>query len=141
MNLYLDTCLIVAALVREAGTARIQDWLSSRSAGDLTVSDWVVTEFSSALSVKLRTGQIDPPHRAAALAQFQRLVGESFSVLPVSGLHFRTAARYADRENLNVRSGDALHLAICSDHGAKLCTLDRRLADAAIALGVSAELI
>jgi hypothetical protein len=40
-----------------------------------------------------------------------------------------------------LRAGDALHLAICADHGATLCTLDRRLGDAASALGVKSMLI
>ena len=40
-----------------------------------------------------------------------------------------------------MRAGDALHLAICADHGATLCTLDRRLAEAGPALGVKATLL
>ena len=39
------------------------------------------------------------------------------------------------------RAADALHLAICADHGATLCTLDRRLADAGPALGVKTTLL
>jgi hypothetical protein len=101
----------------------------------------VSTEFSSALSIKLRTGQIEAVHRADALAMFTRLTAESFSMMPVSRLQFRTAARFADQHSLGLRAGDALHLAICADHGATLCTLDRRLGDAASALGVKSMLI
>jgi len=39
------------------------------------------------------------------------------------------------------RAGDALHLAICADHGATLCTLDRRLGEAGPALGVKTTLL
>jgi predicted nucleic acid-binding protein len=56
---YLDTSVIVAALLNEAATSRIQDWLAAQEAGSTAISDWVVTEFSSALAVKLRTGQIE----------------------------------------------------------------------------------
>jgi uncharacterized protein len=49
---------------------------------------------------------------------------------------FRVAARLADQSELNLRAGDALHLAICANHGASLCTLDRRLAEAAPRVGV-----
>ena len=52
------------------------------------------------------------------------------TILLVSGLQFRTAARFADQHMLGLRAGDALHLAICADHGATLCTLDRRLSEA-----------
>jgi len=50
---------------------------------------------------------------------------------------FRAAARFCDQSELNLRAGDALHLAICANHGASLCTLDRRLAEAAPARGAA----
>jgi hypothetical protein len=56
-------------------------------------------------------------------------------------LQFRTAARFADQYSLGLRAGDALHLAICADHGATLCTLDQRLSDPGSALGVKMMLL
>jgi hypothetical protein len=53
---------------------------------------------------------------------FTRLSVESLIILLVSSLQFRTAARFADQYMLGLRVGDALHLAICADHGATLCT-------------------
>ena len=134
--LYLDTSLLVAALTNEAETERIQSWLGQQAEGLLAISDWVVTEFSSALSIKLRAGHIEPAHRADALAMFARLTTDNFLVVPVARLQFRTAARFADQHGLRLRAGDALHLAVCADHGATLCTLDRRLGDAGSVLGV-----
>ena len=52
-------------------------------------------------------------HRAAALAAFTRLAAESLLVLPVERSAFPTAARFADQHGVNLRAGDALHLAIC----------------------------
>jgi uncharacterized protein len=139
--LYIDTSLLVAALTNEAETERIQGWLGQQAEGDLAISDWVGTEFSSALSIKLRAGHVEPAHRADALAMFARLSVDNFLVLPVSRLHFRTAARFADQHLLSLRAGDALHLAVCADHGATLCTLDRRLSDAGPALGIKTMLL
>ena len=139
--LYLDTSVVVAALTNEAKTALIQAWLGDQEPDQLTISDWVVTEFSAALSIKLRTRQIAASDRASALATFARLCTESLEILPISGRHFRAAAGFADRYPVGLRAGDALHLAICADHGATLGTLDHRLSNAGLALGVKTELV
>ena len=140
MTLYLDTSVLVAALTHEPDTAKMQAWLAAQPAGDCAISDWVVTEFSSALAIKLRTGRLDLPERAAALAAFIRLTAESFRTLQVAATHFRAAARFADQHALGLRAGDSLHLAVCAEHGATLCTSDRRLATAGAKLGISTRM-
>jgi uncharacterized protein len=139
--LYLDTSVLVAVLTREPETARMQSWLAAQEPERLAVGDWLVTEFSAALSIKLRSGQIEAVHRADALATFARLCADTFTIVPVSRLQFRTAARFAGQFALGVRAADALHLAVCADHGATLCTLDRRLGMAGSALGVKTALL
>jgi hypothetical protein len=138
---YVDTSVLVAALTSERETARMQNWIAGRKEADLAVSEWVATEFSAALSIKLRTGQIESGHRADALAMFARLRAENFGTLAVSAVEFRRAATYADQHALGLRAGDALHLAICGSHGATLCTLDRRLSEAGPKLGVKTTLL
>jgi hypothetical protein len=139
--LYVDTSVLVAALTNQPRTGEMQEWLADQVAGQLVVSDWVMSEFSAALSVKLRTGQLGPAHRADAMAVFTELIDASFEVLPVSSLDFRTAGRFADQYATGLRAGDALHLAIAYNHGARVRTLDQTLAMAAGTLGVSAELL
>ena len=139
MTAYVDTSVLVAALTRETPTARVQAWLELQPAGSLLLSEWVVTEFSAALSVKVRTGDIDSHFRSATLARFNRLTFTALEIVPVAREHFRTAARFADHYAL--RAGDALHLAVAADRSATLVALDRRLAAAASGLGFSAALI
>lgn len=139
--LYLDTSLIVAALSNEAMTLRAQAWLGEQDPALLLISEWTVTEVSSAMAIKLRTGQLTVQQRAAALAMFHKLVAESFTVAEVTGGQFRAAARFADQHALGMRAGDALHLAIASEHGAIVETLDRKLAEVGPRLGVPTHLL
>jgi uncharacterized protein len=141
LTLYLDTSVLVAALTQEPRTGAVLEWLDAQEPDQLTISEWVVTEFSSAVSIKLRTGQITATERAEALSAFANLRAEGLTVLPISGLHFRIAARFADQQALGLRAGDALHLAVCADHGAALRTLDRRLSEAGPALGVQTMML
>lgn len=107
----------------------------------LLLSDWTVTECSSAMAIKLPSGQVTIDQRATALATFNRLIAESFTVLSVTGAHFRTAAKFVDQHELGLRAGDALHLATASEYGATVYTLDRRVVEAGPALGVPTQLL
>jgi predicted nucleic acid-binding protein len=117
----------------------VQEWLGRQVEGSLLSSEWVGTEFAAALSIKIRTGQLQSAHRPAILDGFFRLMNESFLVLPVARAEFRTAARFAHQHTTGLRAGDALHLAIVEESGGVLVTLDHRLAAAAGALGVKAQ--
>jgi uncharacterized protein len=139
--LYLDTSLVVSALTNEAKTASVQSWLSQQNPRQLTISEWGITEFSSALSIKLRTGQIVDAERVGALAMFTRMRANTLAILPVDGSAFQAAARFCDQTHLNVRAGDASHLAICVHHGATICTLDQVLGRAAPLVGVPCILL
>jgi hypothetical protein len=139
--LYVDTSVLVAGLTNETATERVQTWLGEQGSDELAISRWVTTEFSAALSVKVRMGTMAPNERAEALAAFRSLVDLSFRVLAVESHHFDTAALLADQSATGLRAGDALHLAVALGQDATLCTLDNRLAGAAGAVGAQARLI
>lgn len=130
MSLYPDTSLIVAALTPEAHTARAQAWLGEQAAGSLATGQWTITEISAALSIKIRTGMLDPHGRDRALERWQQFAIDEVAILPITSRLFQSAARLADRADSGLRAGDALHLAAASDANMELWTLDRRFAAA-----------
>jgi len=133
--------LLVAALTREAATKHVQVWLSQQDQAALLISEWVVTEVASALSIKIRMGHLTVEERAKIAGLFTRLKSDSLTVVPITRDHFLTAARFAEQYEIGLRAGDALHVAVAAEQGATLCTLDKRLGNAATALGVSADLV
>jgi predicted nucleic acid-binding protein len=72
---------------------------------------------------------------------FNTLVAESFTTAPVTSSHFRIAGRFVDQHGLGLRAGDALRLAVASEIGATLVTLDQRLAEGGLALGAATRLL
>jgi uncharacterized protein len=136
--IYLDTSVIVSSLATETATARAQAWLKDNSSKGLAISPWVTAEFHSALAMKLRLKIVSADERARILHEFNHLKRQGLHIFDVDADHFRAAADYSSHENLALRAADALHLAIASDNGAALCTLDQTLFDAAKALGIDA---
>ena len=141
MTVYVDTSVLVAALTHENSTERAQIWLTRLAPQILLSSEWVRTEFSAALSVKLRIGDIDRVARSDALAKFDQLSTAALDIRKIRSEHFRKAASLANSHESGLRAGDALHLAIATIEGAAIATLDHRLAKAAEALGVAHILI
>jgi predicted nucleic acid-binding protein len=138
---YVDTSVLVSFLTNEADAPRVALWLRSDPEREFVISDWTVTEFSSALGVKVRTGRLLPGEHPLVIAEFNRLTAGAFPALPVSSLHFHTAAKFANRHDLGLKAGDALHLAIALEAGATLATLDQRLAAAGPHFGALTQLV
>jgi uncharacterized protein len=134
---YLDASFIVASFVTdETGSATARQWLRKNSQATMAVSLWVSTEVSSALSIKVRRGDITLADRAELLAQWSSLQSANAKQLDVEPACFIDAAAFADRHTLGLRAGDALHIAIAARHGCTLVTLDQIMANAALECGV-----
>jgi predicted nucleic acid-binding protein len=139
MRRYLDTSLLVAVLIHEAGTTAAKTYLASCGDRPLVISRWVIAEFSSALAIKVRTGAITASEQAAALMMFRRFRERRLRVLNVEAGDFDAAAGMSDQSGIPLRAGDALHLAVCVRVAARLATFDGGLATAAQHHGVATD--
>jgi uncharacterized protein len=136
--IYLDTSVLVSSLTAEPATSRVQAWLRTKASERLCISPWVITEINSALAMKLRLGIVTAAERTRIIHEFEYLKRQKLDLLEVQNVHFFTAASYVSHHQLKLRAADALHLAIASDNGASLCTLDQVLFDAGKTLGLPA---
>ena len=126
--IYVDTSVIVPLLTTEPKTQVVTAWFSALS--DTPVcADWLLTEFHSALSIKLRTGQINVAHVKRVRKEFDLLIDGGLQLVAVSRNAFRHAAKIVQQHEHGLRSGDSLHLAVALElEATHIATLDRTLA-------------
>lgn len=135
--IYLDTSAVVPIFVTEPSSAAIDAWLEA-CGEQLVSSDWLVTEFSSALSIKVRKGEINAKQSQAVCKGFDGFCASGLRLLPVSRTAFTDAAKMVRDASSGLRAGDSLHLAMAIDAGASgIVTADATLARSAEAKGMT----
>lgn len=133
---YIDTSALVPAFIREPKSEAILAWIEASGEG-LVISEWSITEFSSAAAIKARTGEIAAATAKQARARFLAFAQNHCSIAVPQRTEFRRAAELAGDMNLRLRAGDALHLAIAEASKAQgiLC-LDEAMNAGARKLGL-----
>jgi hypothetical protein len=135
--IYLDTSAAVPLFVQEPASEAVDAWLESCT-DPIISSDWIVTEFASALSIKVRRGEINTRQARAAWKDFDGFCNSGLRLLPVSRKAFKEAAMMALNVPGGLRSGDSLHLAMALEAGASgLSTADDTLENNAKAKGLN----
>ena len=121
---YLDTSVAVPLFVAEPSSDQVDRWFA---ACDVPVvsSDWIITEFASALSLKERSGTLAAKDAKAAWRSFETFFHSGLRVMPISRGAFEAAAKMTRESAHGLRAGDALHLAAALEMGAQtIATLD-----------------
>ena len=138
--LVFDTSFLAPLILEEATSARIEAFFAKHAPGELAVSHWTRVEFASLIAREVRMGSLGETDALKAIGQFDELVAESFQVLVPAVADYERAKAFIQHFSAKLRAGDALHLAIASNHGAeRLYTLDAGLLDAAKMLKVPAS--
>ena len=134
--IYLDTSAAVPLFVQEPTSEAVDAWLESCTEPIIS-SDWIVTELASALSIKVRKGEINARQARAAWKDFEAFCNSGLRLLPVSRMAFKEAALMVRNAPSGLRSGDSLHLAMALESGASgLSTADDTLAKSAKTKGL-----
>lgn len=135
--IYVDTSALVPVFIRESKSEAVIGWLES-SGARLAISEWSLVEFASALAIKVRTGQTKANLAKQAITRVREFAQRHCTVAVPGREEFRRAAELAGDGALNLRAGDALHLAITSSMGAQgiLC-LDDAMIQSAKLLGIN----
>lgn len=128
---YLDTSFVAPLVVAENPSGAVEAFVLKLKPSELTTSMWTQVELFSLVSRRVRMGELSEPQAELVRREFDRVLGESFEMLAPSAADFAAAARYLEIPKTGLRSGDALHLAIATNHGAKrILTLDQGFLEA-----------
>lgn len=138
--LYFDTSFLAPLILEETTSAKIESFFAKLPVGELYVSHWTRVEFASLIAREVRMGGLAESDALLALGQFDEMVVDSFQVVAPSVVDYEQAKGYIQHFATKLRAGDALHLAIAHNNGAKmLYTLDEGLLHAAKLMKVRAS--
>lgn len=132
MTVYLDTSVLLPAFHEDGHSERVSDWLAGLD--NFAFSRWTVAEISSALGIQVRSRRLTAEARRKIESELDGwLVGRPVCAMTDSDL---VQARRLLRDDVRLRTPDALHLALVQRLGYSLATLDDDMAAAARTLGL-----
>lgn len=137
---YFDTSAVVAYYVPESLSTEVQRLY--RAVTERAISDLVEVEVLSALSLRVRIGDLQRTDAERIARMLERhLEGGLYTRRHLHTAHYRLARDFIARFDLPLKAPDALHLALCAAEGLSIITADEQLARNAQALGLEARLI
>ena len=138
--IYLDTSVVVPFYWPEALSDVVEQLL--RSETEPALSQLVSVELFSAVSRRVRMGEISQEQARQIAARFQTHLDSGFyTLLPLEPVYYQLAREWISRFETPLRTLDALHLACASSNDLCLVTADEALAESAEALGVEVRLL
>lgn len=136
MSIYLDANALVALFIPDALNERAAALLRNQ-AEPLVVSDYAALEFAAVLMRVMRAKVVTPKVARAAIDDFDIWASKTCARAETTADDIRAAGILVRREDLALRSSDAVNVAITQRIGAALLTFDRKLAGHARRVGLS----
>ena len=123
---YLDTSFIVPLLIAEDSSDAVEAVVMKVKPGELATGMWTQVELASLVARKLRMGELSATDADAVRRECRQILKESFKILLPTAADFASATVYLEMPKTGLRAGDAFHLAIAANHGArKILSLDQ----------------
>lgn len=124
--IYLDTSFIVPLVIAEDSSDEVEALVVKARPGELATSRWTQIEIASLVSRKVRMGELTAAQANAVRSEFRQILDESFNLILPTATDHDTAQGYLEIPKTGLRAGDAFHLAIAANHGArKIWSLDQ----------------
>ena len=137
---YIDASAVVPLYVNEQSSRAMRRWFASTDPSQVALSRWTLTEFVSALGIRVRMQTVTPDAARRAISAFDTMTEHSLMILPLDAPDFSRANDLMLDFSLGLRAGDALHIGVALNAGVgRLVTLDQRMTRAAEALGLPCE--
>jgi predicted nucleic acid-binding protein len=135
VSVYLDASVLVAFFVSDPFSSRAESFVGRQTS--VYVSDFAAVEFASAVARHVRVRRVTTSEARSALLAFDAWRDGASNTLITIPQDMENAAAILRRLDLNIRTGDALNIAIAMRLDATLATFDDRMAENARALGAT----
>jgi predicted nucleic acid-binding protein len=136
LKVYLDASVLVALLTTDPLTARADAFMRAQ-APVIVISSFAAAEVVSAVARRVRTREISADEAKATFSAMDAWIARKGGRTPTINADVRRADVVMRRLDLNLRTPDALHIAIAERLGAEMATFDDRMVAAARVLGLS----
>jgi predicted nucleic acid-binding protein len=135
MNVCFDASALVSLFVGDAFGERCETYIETYGP-NILVSDFAVVEFSSAINKLVRMEMLPASTAQGVFLDFEEWRRRAVTQVSLESRDLAAADGYLRRLDLNLRTGDAIHIAIAARVDASLATFDQRMAQVASLLGL-----
>lgn len=136
MSVYLDASILVALFTNDSLTRRA-DTLLRAHPSVLIVSDFAAAEFCSVIARLVRTKDITKNDAGLVFSNFDAWTSRATQRAPINAADINAAEALLRRLDLALRTPDALNIAIAQRLESTLATFDKKMANAARAIGIA----